>query len=62
MLATCERYGRVDVLVNNAAIPVRKLLYRMSVEEAEAAMRVNFLSCLWTTFAAISAARTSTLR
>ena len=53
VLATCERYGRVDVLVNNAAIPVRKLLYRMSVEEAEAAMRVNFLSCLWTTFAAI---------
>jgi short-subunit dehydrogenase len=53
VLTACERYGRVDVLVNNAAIPVRKLLYRMSVEEAEEAMRVNFLSCLWTTFAAI---------
>jgi short-subunit dehydrogenase len=53
VLATCERYGRIDVLVNNAAIPVRKLIYRMSVEEAEEAMRVNFLSCLWTTFAAI---------
>jgi short-subunit dehydrogenase len=53
VLATCERYGRIDVLVNNAAIPVRKVLYRMSVEEAEEAIRINFLSCLWTTFAAI---------
>jgi short-subunit dehydrogenase len=53
VLATCERHGRIDVLVNNAAIPVRKVLYRMSVEEAEEAIRVNFLSCLWTTFAAI---------
>jgi len=53
VLDTCERHGRIDVLVNNAAIPVRKLLYRMSVEEAENAMRINFLSCLWTTFAAI---------
>jgi short-subunit dehydrogenase len=47
------RLGRVDVLVNNAAVPVRKLLYTISVEEAEATLRVNFLSCLWTTFAAI---------
>jgi short-subunit dehydrogenase len=47
------RLGRVDVLVNNAAMPVRKLLYTISVEEAEATLRVNFLSCLWTTFAAI---------
>jgi short-subunit dehydrogenase len=45
--------GRVDVLVNNAAVPVRKLLYAISVEEAEATLRVNFLSCLWTTWAAI---------
>ena len=50
---SAARLGRVDVLVNNAAIPVRKLLYRTSVEEAEEAIRVNFFSCLWTSFAAI---------
>jgi short-subunit dehydrogenase len=50
---SAARLGRVDLLVNNAAIPMRKLLYRTSVEEAEEALRVNFLSCLWTSFAAI---------
>jgi short-subunit dehydrogenase len=48
-----KRHGRVDVLVNNAAIPKHKLLYRMSVEEAEDTLRINFFSCLWTTFAVI---------
>jgi short-subunit dehydrogenase len=50
---TAARLGRVDVLVNNAAIPARKLLYKTSAAEAEAALRVNFLSCVWTSFAAI---------
>jgi len=50
---TLRRYGRLDVLVNNAAIPMHKQIYRVSVEEAETALRVNFLACLWTTFAAI---------
>jgi short-subunit dehydrogenase len=50
---TVRRYGRLDILVNNAAIPMHKQIYRISVEEAETALRVNFLSCLWTTFAAI---------
>lgn len=50
---SAARLGRVDLLVNNAAIPMRKLLYRTRVEEAEEALRVNFLSCLWTSFAAI---------
>jgi short-subunit dehydrogenase len=51
--ATVKRHGRLDVLVNNAAIPVRKVLYRLSVEEVEEALRTNFLSCVWTTWAAI---------
>ena len=50
---TVARHGRIDVLVNNAAIPVHQVLYELRVEDAEHAFRVNFFSCLWTTFAAI---------
>jgi len=52
---TVARHGRIDVLVNNAAMPLRQVVYRISVEEAETALRTNFLSCLWTTWAAIPA-------
>lgn len=51
--AAVERHGRLDVLVNNAAIPKHKHLFHTSVEEAERVLEVNFLSCVWTTFAAI---------
>jgi short-subunit dehydrogenase len=50
---TVRRHGRIDVLINNAAVPCHKPIYEISVEEAERVMRVNFFSCLWTTFAAI---------
>lgn len=50
---TVKRYGRVDILINNAAVPMHKLIYRISAAEAEDVMRINFFSCLWTTFAAI---------
>ncbi len=50
---TAARHGRIDVLVNNAAIPKHKHIYHTSADEAERVMRVNFLSCVWTTFAAI---------
>lgn len=48
-----ERFGRIDVLVNNAAISKHKQIYHTSADEAEFVMRVNFLSPTWTTFAAI---------
>ena len=51
--ATVTRYGRLDILVNNAAISKHKQIYHMSADEAEYVMRVNFLSSVWTTLAAI---------
>ena len=50
---TVERHGRLDVLVNNAAMSKHKQIYHTRAEEAERVLAVNFLSCVWTTFAAI---------
>ena len=50
---TVKRYGRVDILVNNAGIPLHKLIYRISADDVENILRVNFMSCVWTTFVAI---------
>jgi len=50
---TVERFGRIDILVNNAAVPMHRPIYDITAEEAEQVMRTNFLSCLWTSFAAI---------
>lgn len=50
---TVERFGRIDILINNAAIPLHRPLYDIAVEEAEQVLATNFLSCLWTSFAAI---------
>ncbi len=50
---TVERFGRIDILVNNAAVPMHRPIYEISAADAEEVMRINFLSCLWTSFAAI---------
>ena len=50
---TAKKHGRLDVLVNNAAISKHKQIYHMSSDEAEHVMQVNFLSAVWTTMAAI---------
>jgi len=50
---TVARHGRLDVVVNNAAVSKHKWFYHLSADEAEAVMRVNFLSSMWTTMAAI---------
>jgi short-subunit dehydrogenase len=50
---TRRRLGRVDVLVNNAGMPLHKQIYHTSAEDAQRVMDVNFMSCVWTTFAAI---------
>lgn len=48
-----ERLGRIDFLINNAAVPKHKQIYHLSADEAERVMAINFGSCLWTTMAAI---------
>ncbi len=50
---TVERHGRIDILVNNAAVPMHRSIYEITAEEAEEVMRINFMSCLWTSYAAI---------
>ncbi len=50
---TEQRLGRLDVLVNNAAISKHKHVWHTSAQEAEDVMRINFLGCVWTAFAAL---------
>ena len=50
---TVAKHGKLDVLINNAAVSKHKQIYHTSAEEADYVMRVNFMSCVWTTFAAL---------
>jgi short-subunit dehydrogenase len=43
----------VDVLVNNAGIPMRVHATRLTPEQVELVMRVNFLGAVWATLAAL---------
>ncbi len=38
-----SRHGRIDVLVNNAGIPMRVHATRLTAEQVERVMRINFL-------------------
>ena len=48
-----ERLGRVDLLVNNAGISIRRHALDTTPEEVERVMRVNFFSAVHTTMAAL---------
>ncbi len=50
---TVEHHGRIDVLVNNAALPKHKHIWHASAEEARRVLEVNYLSCVWSTLAAL---------
>ena len=43
------RHGKVDVLVNNAGIPMRVHATRLTAEQVELAMRIDFLGAVWPT-------------
>ena len=50
---TVRKYGRIDVLVNNAAVPKHKQIYHVSGDDVEHVTRINFFAPVWTTLAAI---------
>jgi short-subunit dehydrogenase len=50
-----RRFGRLDVVVNNAGIPKHKQIYHVAPEEVDYVMRVNFLAPAYLTLAALPA-------
>lgn len=50
---TLERFGRLDVLVNNAGIPKHKQFFDVTPQDVEHVLRVNFLAPARLTIAAL---------
>ena len=50
-----ERFGRIDIVVNNAGVSKHKQLYHLAAEEVEYVLRVNFLASALLTLAALPA-------
>jgi short-subunit dehydrogenase len=48
-----EAFGGLDALVNNAGVPMRRLVTMLSMEDVERVMRVNFLSPVRMTLAVL---------
>jgi uncharacterized protein len=51
--ATVERWGRVDVLVNNAGYGLHKPFFKTSVEEVQAQLQTNYMGVVYATKAAL---------
>ena len=50
-----ERFGRVDIVVNNAGISKHKQIYHVTADELDAVLRVNFLAPAFLTLAVLPA-------
>ncbi len=48
-----ERHGKIDLLINNAGIPMRVHASRLTSDQIERTMRINFLGAAWATVAAL---------
>jgi NAD(P)-dependent dehydrogenase (short-subunit alcohol dehydrogenase family) len=51
--ATVERWGRVDVLVNNAGYGLHKPFFKTSVDEIQAQLQTNYMGVVYATKAAL---------
>jgi uncharacterized protein len=51
--ATVERWGRVDVLVNNAAYGLHKPFFKTSVDEVQAQLQTNYMGVVFATKAVL---------
>jgi short-subunit dehydrogenase len=51
--ATVERWGRVDVLINNAGYGLHKPFLKTSVDEVQAQLQTNYLGVVYATKAAL---------
>jgi short-subunit dehydrogenase len=49
-----ERYGRIDILINNAGISMRALFKDLQLEVFEKVMQANFMGSVYATHACIS--------
>jgi short-subunit dehydrogenase len=52
-LAAWDAFGHIDVLVNNAGVPMRKTIPNITAQDIERVMRINFLSSTAMTLALI---------
>ena len=50
-LAISDHYGALDVIINNAAVPMRRHATRLTLIEVERTMRINYLSPIAITLA-----------
>ncbi|YCK39872.1 SDR family NAD(P)-dependent oxidoreductase [Actinomadura sp. ATCC 39365] len=56
--AAAERFGRLDIVVNNAGSMYSGMIEEFTEAEARAQMEVNFFGALWVSQAALGALRT----